>query len=165
MKNYFVSFDKPPINKHFDMKKIYILLCLPLLLIFMHCDKEDKYIKQLRIDLGSCPQTDYRCMCSGIYKDFNIKNYPGIKSIIFTAKLSTSHPENTCSLVLYNLTDSIRIDSSAITTRSVDPVWLESDNLLEFFPDHDIDLSLHLSTEYMGLWVYAHAAYLYLYME
>jgi hypothetical protein len=146
------------------MKKAKILVCLPLLLILLQCDKDEALIKQLRIELGGC-QTSGSSISTSSYKNFNKNNYSGLKSIIFMAHISTSYNRSTCCVNLYNLKDSIDIENSALTTTSESSEWLESGNLLEYFPDGDFDLALHVTSEYSYYSAYVNTAYLYLYME
>jgi hypothetical protein len=66
------------------------------------------------------------------------------------ANISTYVANNTCYLELYNLTDSVAIANSTITTTSISPIWVASANLLNDLPDKDIDLTVKLWTEKEG---------------
>jgi len=149
------------------MKRILIFICLPLLLIFIQCDEEEAQIKQLRIELwggtsalGTLSTIGLIAKDDIFYHSFNKNNYLGLKSIIFTAKLMSTQSDNDCILELYNLTDKTAIDSSALASHSAER--LESGNLIEYFPDYDIGLTIRLRTESSNVFVTFSSAYLYL---
>ena len=150
------------------MKKYALLLITMTVLVFCRCDNDqpEYYVKQVRLDLGVCGTVQHYCQFSEVYRNFNIHNYPRVKSVIFTVKLSSSSEISEASVALYNLTDSTIIENSVISTRSTDLVWYDSENLVNSFPDHDIDLTTVVTTEYQLYYAYTSAgAYLYISME
>lgn len=150
--------------------KTSIILFITCCLVISSCDKSDENaIEQLKIDLnaGTAFATDKEDGSNMgtriIYKDFNINNYKGCTEIILVASMESSQPDNKCLLELYNLSDSIEIQNSLISTSSTEYEWIESQNLIEYFPKKDIDLTLKFSSQNEGQYVDFRYASLYLY--
>jgi hypothetical protein len=156
------------------MKRSLLLLKLFALFMAISCEtgKDNIPIKQLRIELWGSTPTTGTTSANGVimsneiyYQNFNKNNYPGLQSIYFNARLMSSQTNNTCFLEIYNLTDQLAIDSSMLTSSYPVLERLETANLMEFFPEHDIDLSVRLRSETNNIFVGFSSAYLYLYME
>jgi hypothetical protein len=151
---------------------IKILLAVFIFFTLFCCEKDDSeglLTKQLRIDFcaggvtHSCGSVEGRTMESTLlYTDFNKNNYKYCKSIIFKASMLTMTGGCTCYLELYNCTDSTVIPNSALSTSSRENVWVESRNLINDFPDKNIDLTLKLRTDVENRYVAFNAAHIYI---
>ncbi len=149
------------------MKNFKILF---LAILLVSCKKTE--IKQLKIDFTTGTYGIIQFVTSSaageifekelIYLGFNKNNYVGCESIIFTGCLGSNLWGNQCFLELYNLTDSTVISNSTISASSGIHEWIESQNLLKYFPDKDIDLTLKLRTEDEGTTVFFTSASIYI---
>lgn len=145
------------------MKKQIIFLSF----IFLLSCTKDLEIKQLKIDfhlpgftmMGSSETG--RIFGELQYFNFNINNYGNCSSVMLVGIIGTDDP-GTCYLDLYNLTDSVPIANSVISTTSSSHVWAESQNIVEEFPDKDINLTLRLRSENDGDFVGFKSASLYI---
>lgn len=141
----------------------------------MSCDKEES-IKQYKIDIlngtgsliGSGATGVRTFETSSVYKGFNVGNYLDCKSITFIGSITANiDPENltysdTCYLELYNITDNSIITNSTIFTTSMTPVWVESENILDYFPNKDIDITVRLRKSENGYIVGVYSASIYI---
>lgn len=140
--------------------------------LLLSCEPESD-IKQLRIDLFHEGSSSYSTAATAgsyltsriLYKDFNVNNYPAATSIIFMAKISIAHPNHECMASLVSIEDSVIIEGSALSTDSQGLVWVESENILDSFPDKDIDLKVYLKPSLGGVEAKIDAAYLYIRMD
>jgi hypothetical protein len=145
------------------MKKQVIFLSF----IFLLSCAKDLEIKQLKIDFRLSGTSTGGSSATGRiidelqYFDFNINNYENCISVTLVGYISASDP-GTCYLDLYNLTDSVPIANSTISTTSLSNVWVESQNFLHEFPDKDIDLTLRIRSENDGEFVHLSSASLYI---
>lgn len=96
---------------------------------------------------------------------FNKNNYVNVDSIVFTALIRSYVGGNYCIAELYNVTDSTVIDNSNVTTNSTIDEWIETENIINDLPDHDITLSVRVRTENQGSMVSINRACLYLFRD
>lgn len=145
------------------MKKIILLIILPIFL--GSCDLD---IKQLKIDFKISGTTNTTSFSEGEildqyrYFDFNKKNYGTCSSITLVGFIRTKDTHSSCFLELYNLTDSVVISNSTISTNKTSFNWVESQNIVEDLPDKDIDVTIRLRSELDGSWVDLNSASLYI---
>lgn len=145
-----------------------------MIIALISCDKEES-IMQYKIDflggamISSSGKTGVRTFgSSAFFKGFNKNNYPNCKSIIFMGSIAANvDPVNkidsdTCYLELYNITDTTIIPNSTIYTISNNLVWVESGNLLDYFPDKEIDITIRLRKSEKGYMVAVNAASIYI---
>jgi len=151
------------------------LILVILLLAFISCTKEES-IKQYKIDLLNGNGSIYGSGTTGIrtfeaistYKRFNKNNYHDCKSILFIGSLKANIDSknytntDTCYLELFNITDASIITKSTICTNSAIPVWVESENILDYFPNKDIDLTVRIRNSKNGSVAGAYSASLYI---
>lgn len=98
-------------------------------------------------------------------RKFKSDNYADIKSIIFSAKITTTDPSSNCLVDLYNLTDDEPIPNSLIQSTNLNGEFVESDNIIDDFPDTEIDIAIRIRSEIDGVWVNIHSAEIYLYRD
>lgn len=97
----------------------------------------------------------------GNLPDFNLKNYAEVDSIVYVVKAS-SHYSNGF-IELYNLTDNQPIPDSKITINTETYSKFVSRNLINKFPDKNIDIGIKLSNSSNGYTYIRENAYLVLY--
>ena len=149
------------------MKTFKILLLILISCCFTTCDKSN--IEQLKIDFTSGTGIQFGTgsvqgrtfETEMLYKNFNKKHYRDCKSIIFVANLICSSGKKGY-LELYDNTDSVIIANSILTANSTYWTWKESENLINDFPDKDIDLTLKLRSESESYTVSFNSASLYI---
>jgi hypothetical protein len=153
------------------MKKLIFYV---LLFALMSCEKVES-IKQYKVDILNGTGALYGSGATGvrtfetfsIYKGFNISNYHDCKSITFIGSITANiDPKSltysdTCYLEIYNITDNSTITNSTIYTTSTTPVWVESENILDYFPDKDVDITVRLRKSKNGYMVGVYSASLY----
>lgn len=78
---------------------------------------------------------------------FDKRNWSNISSIIYTASIKTDNTNNKAIVDLYSPTNFSIINNSELSTNNTEYVNVISDNLLESFPDSEIDIYLRLRSE------------------
>jgi hypothetical protein len=136
------------------------------------CEKTENIIDQLKIDFvtgggfefstGSSVGRTFESQM--LIMDFNKNNYKNCSSIVFVGHLTSSNALDKCYLEIFNLTDSIIIPNSTISTSNGNK-WYESENLINDFPDKDIDLTLKLRSGRDGTFVSFNSASIYINFE
>jgi len=102
---------------------------------------------------------------SNLYK-FNIDDFVGIDSVIYTIWTRVPDPGNSNSIELFNITDNIGIAGSQITATSNSiPTLYQSSNIIDGFPHKEITLGLKIKGTTPGQVVNASGGYLYLYRK
>ena len=147
-------------------------LILAISLVFvLGCEKDEDNISKVRIDLypGAGAAAIETSSSNGkvfdeyiLYQSFNISDYKGCKSITLSASLRSSSIDSNCYLEIYDLTNNDVINKSTISTNNTASTWVNSANLVEEFPNKDIDISLRLRSENENVHVTCLAAYLYI---
>ncbi|MBS1911214.1 MAG: hypothetical protein JST22_04450 [Bacteroidetes bacterium] len=94
---------------------------------------------------------------------FDKRNYQGVDSIIWIASISTSTATVPIRAQLYNLTDSVAIAGSEISTFSTRPVVVQSGNIFAALPDHEITLGYRMRSEGANVYVQLDGALLFMY--
>jgi hypothetical protein len=148
------------------MKNIKMLF---ILLFFVSCNKTDTEIEQIKIDFVSGGGFEFSTNSATgrtfeslmLYIDFNKENYKNCNSIKLVGHLTAPNAATKCFLEIYNLTDSIIIPNSTISTINGN-TWYESNNIIHDFPVKDIDLTLRLRSEHEGEWVSFSSASIYI---
>lgn len=69
---------------------------------------------------------------------------------------------DTCYLELFNINNASIITKSTICTNSATPEWVESENILDYFPNKDIDLTVRIRSSKNGSVAGAYSASLYI---
>lgn len=91
-----------------------------------------------------------------IFPNFDINDYPGIKSIVFTSTVGIGSPTGapgSAKVELYNMTDDEVIANAYIET-TVDHTFLQSNDCYNSFPKKKFDLGIRVSggaTNYAGV--------------
>ncbi|MBX2840293.1 MAG: hypothetical protein KTR26_00875 [Flammeovirgaceae bacterium] len=80
-------------------------------------------------------------------KNFDIRHYAAIDSIIFSPIISANDSGGQVYVELFNLTDNVPIINSRLVSNAgnFDPVFTK--NILRYFPSKKIDLALRLKSE------------------
>ena len=79
---------------------------------------------------------------------FNIANFPGVDSAIFVVRDAFSESSSSkINFKLYNSTDNVAFDNSLVSTNSTVKTLLQSPNILQSFPNKEIDLGLELYSD------------------
>jgi len=79
---------------------------------------------------------------------FNIANFPGVDSAIFVVRDAfTENSSSKINFKLYNSTDNIAFDNSLVSTNSTVKTLLQSPNILQSFPNKEIDLGLEVYSD------------------
>jgi len=94
---------------------------------------------------------------------FDVQNYTNVTSVIFSALLDTADSKSNCYVELYNLTDDAPIPNSQIETKSETTIWVDSPNLIDSFPDKEIELAVRVRSETQGVSVSVLNPQIYLY--
>jgi len=125
--------------------------------------------KQIRLTLpGNISFDGSQVITEGqnnLYK-FNIDDFAGIDSVIYTIWTSVPDAGNSNSIELFNITDNIGIADSQITaTSNSTPTLYQSSNIINGFPHKEITLGLKFKGTNPGQVVNATGGYLYLYRK
>jgi hypothetical protein len=125
--------------------------------------------KQIRLTLPSDISFDGSQVITqgqnNLYK-FNIDDFVGIDSVIYTIWTSVPDAGNSNSIELFNITDNIGIAGSQITaTSNSTPTLYQSSNIINGFPHKEITLGLKFKGTNTGQVVNATSGYLYLYRK
>ena len=151
--------------------RIVILILLPILLA---CEKDDNdiaYDKQIRLEIDGSVSSNSTAWQISEYEtwtliNFNKRNYIGVDSIVFFGSLYTSDTNNTVYLELYNMTDSVPIQNTTLTSNNSDYIFMHTNNIYDYLPDHDINLGLRVRSQNEGIGVSSGArSYLFLYRD
>jgi len=123
--------------------------------------------KQLRFSLPSAVVFSNTPYVSGwidnIYK-FNIDNYEGIDSVIYTIWSEVPNPGNKCTIELINITDDTVISGSLIEVMAnAEMTQYQSGNLVSAFPKKEITIGIRLKGQNPDQFANAVGGYLYLY--
>jgi len=89
---------------------------------------------------------------------FNINNYTNVDSIIFAANMGSFNTNTNCIVELFNITDNVEIQGSTLITNSdtkfpgliYGGIWCQTQNILDKFPNKDIDLSIRIKSSRNG---------------
>jgi cobalamin biosynthesis Co2+ chelatase CbiK len=124
------------------------LTLLACMLILNSCNNNLLLDKQLRINFPSFHwvhnDTGWQDSESiWNLNNFNIDNYSKIDSVVLHAHIGNSS-EDTCYLMLYNVTDEVDIENSMIMSTSGDPELRISLDFLDELPKKDIELGLKM---------------------
>jgi hypothetical protein len=130
----------------------FILRALAVLAVLLiGCKDDDNSVtplsRELRLPLGTsayATQWDFWAVADAKLFAFDIRNYPGADSIALVCHASALDSTSTLHIRLYNLTDSLAIAESEVTTSSTTTVALASRNLRKLLPDHPVDLQMEL---------------------
>ncbi len=95
--------------------------------------------------------------------EFDIGNYPGIDSAVFTARIRSLESTTNAIAELYNSTDEVVIDNSTVMTNSISDVTVFSGNIYDDLPSQKVNLNVRLRSEADGTAVINGKAYLFLY--
>jgi hypothetical protein len=102
---------------------------------------------------------------SNLYK-FNIDNFEGVDSVIYTIWSRVPDSGNKCYIELFNVTDNIAISGSLIeATSNAAPTLYQSSNLASAFPKKEITIGLRIKGENPEQTTNATFGYLYLYRD
>ncbi len=96
---------------------------------------------------------------------FNVDNYVGVDSVIFSVVTTMNNEQDTCFVQLFNLTDNLPIESSYIWSNNYESVRIMSGNIFNELPNKEIDLTIRIHGsigEYPNI-VFASTPYLILY--
>ncbi|WP_026970238.1 DUF7151 family protein [Algoriphagus terrigena] len=125
--------------------------------------------KQIRFTLpGNVSIDGSQVISEGVnnIQKFNIDDFAGIDSVIYTIWTDVPHADNTNSIELFNITDNIEIAGSKITATSNSTRTLyQSSNIIDGFPHKEITLGLKFKGANPGQFVSATGGYLYLYRK
>ena|GEM_PF-2140773 len=122
---------------------------------------------------GTAPSLNYTTstipQSFGALLKFNKHNYPGVDSIIFVCTPYVDDVSYASYIQLYNLTDKLPIANSTIVTNNSfgNPVssTLQTKNLYDYLPDHDVTLSVSLFTGTPGHSISSGYCFLYLFRK
>jgi hypothetical protein len=99
---------------------------------------------------------------------FSKRNYPNVDSIILVANPYVADVSNSAILELYNITDSVPVNNSIITTSNLhgtSPPFLQSANVYNSLPDKEITLGIRFRSGNQGKFAASGHPYLILYRK
>ncbi len=99
----------------------------------------------------------------GDLTDFDIRNFPGVDSAVFAARMYCSSSGCLAVASLANSVDSSMISNSTVSTSSLDPITVFSGNIYDDLPLETVDLSLKLSSPTRRAVILNGKSYLFLY--
>lgn len=93
--------------------------------------------------------------------NFNINNFPNVDSaVLYVGNMKVYNTGDVFNVKLYNITDNIPFDKSLVSTNSLQPVNLTSNNFVNDFPAKSINLGIQAYVNKAG--AYGDAGYFYL---
>jgi hypothetical protein len=134
--------------------------------------QDGNYDKEIRIPFpavthGTWDTTWYIQRHAYSLFDFNIENYFGLDSVIFSVATEMQNVDDTCFVRLFNYTDSVVINSSFMWSTNEELTRIRSGNIFNELPKKNIDIALSIRghiPEY-GNMVSAKFPYLILYRK
>lgn len=145
---------------------------IAIVIIVWGCDDDTiVYDKQIRLEIDGSISNSSSEWLNTQYEtytliNFNKHNYIGVDSIVFFGSLYTSDVNNTVYLELYNMTDSTPIQNTTLTSNINDYIFMSTDNIYDYLPDHEINLGLRVRSQNEGIGVSSGArSYLFLYRD
>lgn len=153
-----------------NRNSIGIFLIITIALFEWGCDDDTLvYDKQIRLEIdGSVSNSSTEWLITPYETftliNFNKHNYIGVDSIVFFGSLYTSDVTNTVYLELYNMTDSTSIQNTTLTSNMNDYIFMSTNNIYDYLPDHEVNLGLRIRSQKEGIGVSSGArSYLFLY--
>ena len=83
--------------------------------------------------------------------DFNKLNYPHVSSILFVPSIYSLEESNTVTLELYNVTDSVPIANTQISSNVVRYIFKYSGNIYNDLPDHAVTLCIRVKNSRLDI--------------
>ena len=96
---------------------------------------------------------------------FNVANYVGVDSVIFSVVTAMNNGQDTCFVQLFNVTDNLPVQSSFMWSNNYNSIRLMSGNIFNELPNKEIDLTILIRGsigQYPNI-VFASSPYLILY--
>ncbi len=165
------------------LKFQFVLLIIMLMILSISCKgpmgeegldgtdgTDGSYDKEIRIPFPTSSALTYDSTWSTqrhayALFDFNIENYIGVDSVIFSVATEMNNKDDTCFIRLYNSTDSVIINSSYMWSTNEELTRIHSQNIFSELPKKNIDIGISLRghiPEYSN-YVFARYPYLILY--
>ncbi len=121
--------------------------------------------QQVRLDFGSLQSTQDTLILGpeDYLVSFNLSNFAEVDSAVFTGLLRSTSDTNTCTLELYNASDSSTVSSISLQSSDTTLTWLETGNILSSLPSGTVNLSVRLRSENAGIRVEGGQVFLFLY--
>lgn len=127
----------------------------------------DKQIRLTFFSVLGIGRTDtvYYTLPNYLLVKFNKSNYTDVDSITFAAVGRSDSSNVFCTLELFNVTDSLRIQGSSIQTNSKVFKLFESNNIVSILPNKEIALAISIRSSKQGTLVEVQQAHLFVYRK
>lgn len=94
---------------------------------------------------------------------FDKRNYTLVDSIVFTSRMRAAIDQDTCIVLLRNVTDNNFINAATLRSDTTAFQWVNSNNIFEALPNRAVDLGVVLVSKRTGAIVEGGQSYLFLY--
>ncbi len=94
---------------------------------------------------------------------FDKRNYTLVDSIVFTSRMRSTIDQDTCIVLLRNVTDNTFINTARLQSDTTVFRWVNSNNIFTALPNRAVDLGVVLVSKRTGAIVEGGQAYLFLY--
>jgi hypothetical protein len=96
---------------------------------------------------------------------FDKRNYLNVDSIVFSSRMRSVIDQDTCIVLLRNVTDNTFITSATLRSDTTVFRWVNSGNILSALPSRSIDLGVVLISKRTGTLVEGGQSFLFLYRK
>jgi hypothetical protein len=124
--------------------------------------------KQIRFPIGtnisSNATTATRAASQYDLIKFDKRNYIQVDSIIFSSRMRSALPTDSCIVELFNVTDNQVVSNSILYSKSETFVWQDSKNIFSSLPNKEVTLSVQVRSK-KGATVEGGQSFLFLYRD